>query len=327
MTKKNELGAKLLLDPALRKKYPELKKMTITVEEVTPEKAQEWLEFNTKNRSVRKKQVDYLTQSLVQEGGRLSTDCIAFREDKTVLNGQHRLLAIIASGVSVPCLIVYNAPDDMDEIEDHVAPRQARDLVKTKNPDIKNANDKVTIPAALWRLKDMRADSSWTMARWDNNVYTKNFLANYVVEHDKELSWALSLVHNTNADLVFSPRGTFAAAVLILAERHKTATKVFFQRLGTGENLQAGDPILTLRNYYIKQANEKAQKGTEATDPLQVRLALLFMAWNAWLEGKTWKKLPKIYKTDKKTGMTTTVQWPVPKRPSGEYKPWLSSGN
>lgn len=314
---------KLPLSKSLAKKLPKLGKVRLLVVEVTPQLAEEWLALNTNNRTFRKKQIAYLSQSLSSEGGIFSTDCIAFRDDGTVLNGQHRLKAIVETGISIPCLVLWGLPDATDTIEDHVAPRQARDLVKTKSPNIKNVNDKVTIPATYWRLKDMRSDSSWTAARWSHDVYTKNFIANYVIENNKKLSWALSLVHNVNADLIFAPRGVYAAAALILAERHKGATEAFFHRVSTGEGLAAGDPLLWLRNYLLRQQQDKTTKGTEATDPIQVKLALLFMAWNAWIEGKSFKKAPRIYVKDKNTGMTTTVPWPVPKRPGGEYQPWL----
>ncbi len=313
---------KLPMPAALARKYPYLRGVTFSFVEVTPELAKNWLAMNTRNRSSRPNQVKYLSQSFLSEGGRFTTDCIAFRTDDTILNGQHRLEACVQTQVSFPALVLRGVPDDVDEVEDHVAPRLARDLVRTKAPGIKNSKDKTTIPKLYWRFKEMRADASWTAARWDKQIYTKNCIAEYVIDNDKKLSWALKLVHNNNADLVFFPRSTFAAAALVLADQHKGATQVFFQRLATGEGLESGDPLLWLRNYLLKQFREKAVKGTESVDPVQVRIAFIFMAWNAWLEGKQLKKAPRIYIKDK-TGMQTTVSWPVPKRPGGEYKPWI----
>lgn len=168
----------------------------------------------------------------------------------------------------------------------------------------------------------MGPDSTWKTVRWGGETYTKNQIANYVVENDARLAWALSLVHNRQADLMFSPRGTFAAAALVMADRHKAATEHFFHQLTTGEGLMAGSPILWLRAYMIKQNREKALKGTESMDPLPIRVAFLFLTWNAWLEGREIRKTPTIYKKDKKTGERKNIPWPTPKRPSPNYKPW-----
>lgn len=75
--------------------------MTTTMTKVTPAMAEAWLaKNNTGNRRVRKGVVELLKQQMVSGNWRPTHQGIAFYEDGTLADGQHRLHAIVESGVS-----------------------------------------------------------------------------------------------------------------------------------------------------------------------------------------------------------------------------------
>lgn len=86
----------------------EEKQLEYKLVEITPEMAREWLRHNTKNRSVSRKEVDRLTELIRRGDWKPGVDAIAFAPDGTLVNGQHRLMAISASGVTVRCPVAYN---------------------------------------------------------------------------------------------------------------------------------------------------------------------------------------------------------------------------
>lgn len=72
---------------------------------VTPDMARVWLQKNKLNRSVNQKRVDLYAEEMKRGGWFLHHQGIAFYDDGTFADGQHRLLAIVKSGCSVPMTV------------------------------------------------------------------------------------------------------------------------------------------------------------------------------------------------------------------------------
>lgn len=77
---------------------------------ITPAIAQEWLKQNTKNRNVSQQKVNAYAEDMSSGNWRDHHQGIAFYCDGTLADGQHRLLGIIKSGVSVPMLVTFDVP-------------------------------------------------------------------------------------------------------------------------------------------------------------------------------------------------------------------------
>lgn len=96
---------------------------------VTPEMAKAWLGQNTNNRTVRGAVVDRYAQAM-KEGSWIAThQGIAFDIDGRLVDGQHRLLAIVKSGVSVDMMITFNLDVKAYGGMDQGAARNAADLL------------------------------------------------------------------------------------------------------------------------------------------------------------------------------------------------------
>lgn len=80
--------------------------VTVSIVHVTPELAKHMLTFNKKNRNLDKRNVAHICDAIVQGDWYLNGETIIFAEDGSLLNGQHRLVAIIASGVGVDVMVV-----------------------------------------------------------------------------------------------------------------------------------------------------------------------------------------------------------------------------
>ena len=63
--------------------------------DVTPEIAKRWLEQNRGNRSINQKQVDTIAKDILAGDFDTTHQGIAIATDGTLLDGQHRLLAIV----------------------------------------------------------------------------------------------------------------------------------------------------------------------------------------------------------------------------------------
>lgn len=80
--------------------------VTVSITHVTPDLAKSWLELNTKNRKLDRRNVAHLRDAIVQGEWYMNGEAIIFSDAGRLLNGQHRLWAIVMSGVGVDVLVV-----------------------------------------------------------------------------------------------------------------------------------------------------------------------------------------------------------------------------
>ena len=77
-----------------------------TIQQITPEVAARMLEKNDINRPLSKQRVESYARQMREGKWQLNGESISVAADGTLLNGQTRLNAVIAAGVTVPMLIV-----------------------------------------------------------------------------------------------------------------------------------------------------------------------------------------------------------------------------
>jgi len=90
---------------------------------ITPEIAQQWLQRNPRNRAVNARWVDTLAK-MMREGQFVPTpQPIIFDENGDLIDGQHRLLAVIKAGVPVRQWVVWGVPEGYRLYIDQGKPR------------------------------------------------------------------------------------------------------------------------------------------------------------------------------------------------------------
>jgi hypothetical protein len=81
--------------------------------EVTPDLARQWLRTNEGNRPLRRNHVGTLSAAMNAGHWKLTHQGIAFSEHGRLIDGQHRLEAIIASGKPADLVVYIDLDDDM----------------------------------------------------------------------------------------------------------------------------------------------------------------------------------------------------------------------
>jgi len=80
---------------------------TVEITKITPELASKWLEANFKNnRQIRQARVDAYASDMAAGNWTFTGEAVKFSIDGSLIDGQHRLSAIVASGKSIKMLIV-----------------------------------------------------------------------------------------------------------------------------------------------------------------------------------------------------------------------------
>ena len=78
-----------------------MSKETLAIELITPDQARQYLAFNTNNRNLRKAHVEKLANDIKNGRWVYNSATIVFNGDGTLLDGQHRLAAIIDADTPV----------------------------------------------------------------------------------------------------------------------------------------------------------------------------------------------------------------------------------
>lgn len=244
---------------------PRVSKVTIT-----PEQAQDILGGNTHNRHLHERHVRRLVSALTDGRWRFNGESIKIARDGTLVDGQHRLVACVRTGIPIETLVVYGVDPDSYTTIDIGAKRTTSDALSREG--IKNS---AAIGGAL----------RWILALKSRKAH----IGNIILDPDQVLEEYIKLknidrssnIYNSVAQLI-SPSPAIALHFLF-AEKDPDAADEFFSDLGSGVGLQDGDPVLTLRNKLI-EAKIKNRLKRHVTPSETV--ALVIRAWNGRRTGR-----------------------------------------
>lgn len=100
---------------------------------VTPAHAEKWLEMNTGNRRIRPSHVRHLANQMKQGRWMLSPEPIVF-SPKRLLDGQHRLSAVLMSGCTIEASVALVQNEDVFRVLDQGINRNNSDLTGIPSP-------------------------------------------------------------------------------------------------------------------------------------------------------------------------------------------------
>ena len=100
---------------------------TMKQEIITPDIAAEYLRSNSLNRRLRHKTVKRYEEEMRQNSWTLTSDAIAFDEDGNLIQGQHRLHAVVRSKLAQPFWVARNMPGESKQNLDCGAKRELHD--------------------------------------------------------------------------------------------------------------------------------------------------------------------------------------------------------
>ena len=103
---------------------------TCQFETITPAQAKKWLEKAGQNRKLRQSRVDLYAQMIARNDWFVTNQGIAFDEDEKLLDGQHRLNAIVAANVPVKMLVVRDLEKAAQMVIDVGAARQLHEQMR-----------------------------------------------------------------------------------------------------------------------------------------------------------------------------------------------------
>ena len=220
---------------------------------VTPSLAKEYLSVAGSNRNLRDRLVDKYA-AMMQAGQWLLThQGIAFDMDGKLIDGQHRLHAIIKAGVPVEMLVSHNVQDHEEikamSVVDGGAARSVADQLSigygVKNP-AKVAAAVASIAALILPEHSIRGLSAVQ-------------LMPMVQQYEDRIS---EVIHAMAGRFKPGMQSPVIGALALALKVHRNATQEFIDAIVSGVGLKAGSPALTFRNWLINK-NWKANGSKE----------------------------------------------------------------
>ncbi len=248
------------------------------VMDVSPLMAEQWLGKNHANRDVRTGHVDRLARDMANGYWRLTGEAIKLDHEGNVLDGQHRLLAIVASQVTVRTLVVFGVDPAARVVMDSNELRKARDVLKALG--YTSTKDLAAAAAAMMTYEKLGNLSH----NWRGTSWTRTEVVNYVEDHP-------GLVESVKASATGRRRipgltpSAQCALHYIFSRIDEEDNEAFWDQLKSGTNLPAGNPILLLRNRL--HANATSTRKLRRVE----QGALVVKAWNMWRQGQEAKVL------------------------------------
>ena len=255
--------------------------ITMTFEKITPSRAAVILEANNNNRGIRPRHVMFLAQEMIDGKWVVNGDAIRFATDGVLLDGQHRLLAVVSSGCSIESYVIRGLDRGLVfPTIDIVAPRTAGDTLTTLG--IKNGRN---LSATLLVIDEtMKGRTSY---------YPQKISNEEIIELHRIYAGA-------EDSLPISRRIKGLAPVSLVAGMHYVFSLVdsdkanrFFTIIADGIGDDRHDPAMMLRARLITNAIQKSKL------PKRYLAALFIKAWNAFGQGKKLKTLRFTQEGDK----------------------------
>jgi hypothetical protein len=248
------------------------------VMEVTPDMASTWLQYNSINRPLRADTVQKYADIIQGGEWRLNGDSIKFDKTGQLIDGQHRLCAIVVANIPVPTMVVFGCETSAITTLDRPKKRSVADVLSMKGE--KNTAALGAVLSWYWKYSTARIRNQ-SARGWPEPQETLRLLGENPGIRD-----SLAAVH-TGRFAIMSSTTALAVAHYILSQRAPEDTKKFFELLANPVGLDVDHPINRLRERLIMNRTKRS----EGKLPTHERIAIIFKVWNAWRAGRNISQL------------------------------------
>lgn len=248
---------------------------------VTPDIAQHWLGFNSSNRNVTEAKIEQFKADM--EAGNWLDDgaTIRFAYGK-LLDGQHRLQALVLAGVTLRMVVVVGLDAESQVTMDTGRGRTPRDVLSIEGLDAWEAG---TLGSAIHTI--MAYESGGLL--YTGRKYTNREVRNFYLEHRTPLDASLHAVKPLPRRHPVIPLAVALAAHYVFSKFDQPLADRFIASLLTGEGVISGTPVKHLRDLLLSDLLDKRARSTFA------KWFMLVKAWNATRANARWKSNNALY--------------------------------
>jgi hypothetical protein len=234
--------------------------------DVTPALAMEYLRKNNHNRPI--SDVSVKRYAALMRGGKwdFNGEPIIIADTGTLVDGQHRLNALIDSGATIKMVVVKGVSESAFSTIDIGKKRTGGDALATFDP--KYHKNGAILAAAVNTIIAFGEHGVWN----DNSRARPSHdeLIMYVKKL-KGLERSIEFVQTLRGAKKMAPLSALAALHYLFSKKDMDEAERFFHKFNTGEKLEQGDPILLLRQRLVEMNNSGGVFRTREVVPVIVK--------------------------------------------------------
>ncbi|HEY3502740.1 MAG TPA: hypothetical protein VGN37_08170 [Actinocatenispora sp.] len=252
--------------------------MRSRVQKVTPEKAAMLLQANTSNRPLSAALVHTFAEAMRRGDWQVTHQGIAVGAGGRLVDGQHRLAAVVEAGVPVEMLVFHDVDESTFDVLDTGRRRNAADVLAIEGE--KSTVQLASMVRTVW-LYDNRPDGAWSggSAAVTNHQILETLAANPglrdVVVVGEQIAAATGMIKSAAG----------AASYLVGRVNKPKRLAPWFDGIIDGAGLARADPRLRFRNLMLTNARKQAGQVQRRRDTRE-HVALYVKAFNAWAGGE-----------------------------------------
>lgn len=243
---------------------------------VTPEMAEDLLTHNRNNRPISDQHVRRITEQILAGKWKMNGDTIKISDTKNVLDGQHRLWAIVYSKIPVESLVVDGIPEDSFDTMDTIRRgRSGADVIALQGASLGRG----TIAGAIMWLIRIQRGVVPEYRRPEYRIENSDIRAAFVV-HGKGLERARERTARLTG---LGSKPLLTAMFYWLTNRDAFLAERMVATLENPSKASLDDPFFRLREYFVGRRDANI-------DPV-VTIAVIIKAANLAKHGKECKLL------------------------------------
>ncbi|TMM43070.1 MAG: hypothetical protein E6F99_00955 [Actinobacteria bacterium] len=247
--------------------------MRSTVQTITPKKAQEYLEHNTANRPLSGRTVRDFAQAMRRGEWRVTHQGIAFDTTGALVDGQHRLAAIVEADVPVEVTVFSEVPEGAFDVLDTGKRRNAADVLAIEGE--KSAVMLAAMVRTVW-LYENRPELNWSGG--DAGV-SNHQIVQTLLQHPK-LRDFIGVGEQIAAATGMIKSAAGAASYLVTAASRRDLSP-WFDGIIESTGLVKGDPRLHFRRVMFAHTRKQAGQPMRRRETRE-HVTLYLKAFNAW---------------------------------------------
>ncbi len=257
---------------------------------ITPAIAEKWLEKNPNNRTMNKQRVNRLVNAIKKNEWQCNGEAIVIGSDHTLINGQHRLAAVMVGKKPITTWVIRGVPPKAMMTIDLGA-------VRSLGNHLQMSGIKGAVFALASAVVICREFSTSTYVHNKDKTSPQEMLD--FIDNNKHILKAAEIY--THADKKefreLLAQSISIATYFLFCKINRTEAEKFFHALVKGTNLGEKSPILKLRTELI--GLRKESKHAEYTR--QASLWYLCQAFQAYLDNSRIDRLAEYKPTNKIT--------------------------
>ena len=267
------------------------KSYKVSIVTLTPEDANNLIKSSDGNRKLNTANIARIKRAIVNGTYRLNGETIIIDKDGKLIDGFHRCTALVEAGegYTLTTFVVYGIEAESKKSVDIGANRNATNAFQMEG--IKYAADASRLAFRLLQEKAGERYRTGATCTFDGDI--KNILNEYN-SHSELCQEAISFYNTVGKRIPNMPKTTMEFMYVWLTElgHPKEKIQLFFRQAALLEPVMC-KTVRTLLSRLQKKDDEKKVRQIQASE------AIIFRAWNAFVEGRELESITFVLPRDK----------------------------